>query len=52
MSYAPRVVDGPDPRDPDALRDWLADALARPVTNVVVGPVLGGHANGALGAST
>jgi aminoglycoside phosphotransferase (APT) family kinase protein len=38
---------GPDVLDPELLRHWLAGELARPVTNVMVGPILGGHANGA-----
>lgn len=41
------MVNGSDALDPEALREWLVDALGRPVTNVVVGQLLGGHANGA-----
>jgi aminoglycoside phosphotransferase (APT) family kinase protein len=48
MSYALRVMNGADTLDPEALRDWLDGALAGPVTKVLVGAVLGGHANGAF----
>ena len=41
------MVNGPDALDPEVLRDWLGDALGRPVTHVAVEQLPGGHANGA-----
>ena len=40
-------TDGADAPDPEVLREWLGDALGRPVSQVVVEQLAGGHANGA-----